>query len=137
MQSNTWDNLPNAKHIDWVLLNVQHNPGAWVRERDAAHSLHLVSKINEAARHAHAQIIRLQREADRARIRNALYALRRIVVAPSRGLWSAEDACVALLAYDHADDVFHMTSDALRLLVTAGDPGATLLYVAAIVRSKS
>ena len=40
MQSNAWDNLPNAKHIDWVLADVKRNPqkwgAAWDVARDAA-----------------------------------------------------------------------------------------------------
>ena len=33
---NTWDNLPNAKRIDWVLADVKRNPKKWAAAWDAA-----------------------------------------------------------------------------------------------------
>ena len=109
MQSNTWDNLPNAKHIDWVLADVKRNPQKWVAAWAAAWDVAYAAAY-AAARGA-------ARDAARGAARGAAWG-----------------ACVALIAWDYAGDVLSMEPDAVRLLASAGDPAAVLILPAVIVK---
>ena len=134
---NTWDDLPNAKHIDWVLADVKRNPqkwaAAWVAARDAA----------LAAAWAAARV------AARGAGRGAAWAAGRgaawvaawdAASGAARGpvwgpVWDAAwGACTALIAWDYAGDILSMEPDAVRLLASAGDPAAVLMLPAVIVK---
>ena len=106
---NTWDNLPNAKHIDWVLADVKRTPQKWAAPWDAAWV---------AARDA---------------------ALAAAYAAARGAAWDAAwdaawGACAALVAWDYAGDILSMEPDAVHLLASAGDHAAVLMLPAVIVK---
>jgi len=97
-----WDNLPNAKLIDWVLADLKRRPGTWDEAWAAA--------WDEA----------------RGAARAAAWAAAR--AAAWAGAWAgAWDVLLALVAYDEAADLLAMPSDAVRLLAVGGMPAAVLM----------
>ena len=130
MQSNAWDDLPNAKHIDWVLADVKRNPQKWAEARGAlrgpAWAKALVTCF-EVARLA------IRNDAQVA-VRVAIYYAP-IVEAYKDAAWAAaRGVCAALVAWDYAGDVLSMEPDAVHLLASAGDHAAVLMLPAVIVK---
>ena len=118
---NTWDNLPNAKHIDWVLADVKRNPQKWAEAYDTARDA-----ARDAARGAALDAAwDAARDAARDAALDAVWG--RVWIA-------AWGACTALIAWDYAGDVLRMEPDAVRLLVSAGDHAAVLMLSAVIVK---
>jgi hypothetical protein len=117
---NAWDNLPNAKHIDWVLASVKANPDAWK-------TTHIVSwyAARTAARTA-------AQTAARTAARTAVwdmvldtthYAALRV----SRN--SAWGAVSALVAYDHCEKYLKMTPGELLIWWKLSEDPACLLLM--------
>ena len=48
---NAWSNLPNAKHIDWVLASLKSNIDIWIQARNQAYS----QALNQAWKQAYDQ----------------------------------------------------------------------------------
>ena len=114
---NTWDDLPNAKHIDWVLADVKRNPPKW----GAAYAAARVAAWDAAYDVAY--------DVAYAAARGAAWG-------PVWGpVWGAAwGACAALVAWDYAGDILSMKPDAVRLLASAGDHAAVLMLPAVIVK---
>ena len=150
---NTWDNLPNAKHIDWVLADVKRNPKKWDAARVAAWDA-VWDAARGAARGA-------ARDAARGAARDAAWsaaydAARGAAWDAARdaardaawgAVWDAAwvaawaaargtvwGACAVLIAWDYAGDILSMEPDAVRLLASAGDHAAVLMLPAVIVK---
>jgi hypothetical protein len=113
---NAWDNLPNAKHIDWALASVKANPDVWVAE------------WNEARRGAW----------------DTAYAAVRITA--RRGAWdtawgtawdtawgtawdAAWGAIAALVAFDHCEKYLKMTPEELTIWWKLSDDPACVLLI--------
>jgi hypothetical protein len=113
-----WDNLPNAKLIDWVLADLKRRPGTWDEAWAAA--------WDEARGAARAAAWAAARAAAWAGAwAGACAAAWDAARDAARG--AAWDVLVALVAYDEAADLLDMPSDAVRLLAVGGMPAAVLM----------
>ena len=121
---NAWDTLPTAQHIDWVLASLRQHPQLWAAAWDAARAAALDAALDAAWDAARAAARAAAWDAAWAAARDAAWA----------AAWAA---CAALVAYDYAGAVLGMPVDAVRLLASSGDPAATLLLPAVIVRNQS
>jgi len=139
-----WSHLPNARHIDWVIADVRDNPSDWGVARLAAGEAAYGTAgfaawlaVNGAAQEAWG--------AAYDAVRDALNAARDIGRAPTlstetlvRVLREADawEACLALIAYDHAGKLFDIPVEQVRVLAYLGQPAAVLLLTACLVREK-
>jgi len=124
---NDWSNLPNARHIDAILLHVRNHPKKWAAAWTAA---------RDAARVAAQDAVR---DAARATARDAAWGAARATVrvaaqdavrgAACVAVW---DACVALIAWDNAGELMDADMDLMKFLVEVQDPRAMLLMPARI-----
>jgi len=124
---NDWSNLPNARHIDAILLHVRNHPKKWAAAWTAA---------RDAARVAAQDAVR---DAARATARDAAWGAARATVrvaaqdavrgAACVAVW---DACVALIAWDDAGELMDADMDLMKFLVEVQDPRAMLLMPARI-----
>ena len=138
---NAWDNLPNAKHIDWVLADVKRNPQKWGVAYDTAWDA-AWGTAYAAARDAAWDAARgAARGAARDVARDVAYDAARDVArdVARDAAWAAAwgvawGACAALIAWDYAGDILSMEPDAVRLLASAGDHAAVLMLPAVIVK---
>ena len=126
---NTWDNLPNAKHIDWVLADVKRNPKKW----DAAYAAAWDAAWDAARDAAWDAVWDAARGAARDAVWDAAWDAAR-GAARDAARDAAWGACAALVAWDYAGDILSMEPDAVRLLASAGDHAAVLMLPAVIVK---
>ena len=139
---NNWSNLPNAKHIDWVLQSIKDNPDEWAAAWDAAKDATSDATRDaawnaayDAARYAAwAAAWSAARDAARdAAVGAAYYAARG--AAWGGALDAARDAIIALIAYDDIEHYFLSSHEELRLIYgLTQHPGAILLLPAAKAR---
>ena len=137
---NTWDNLPNAKHIDRVLEAFKKNPASWVAAWDEAAAD--VAAWNAAwhtagyaAWHAVSEAVS---DAASDAARNAVWhavrhAARHVEAARHAARHAAKGAVLALVAYDDCAYLLDMPSDQVKILASLGMPAAVLLYPACLV----
>ncbi len=100
-----WAHLPNAVHIDRVLVHVKAHPDKWDLAR-------------EAARHATWDAVRV------AVWDAAWVAVRGVARVSTR------DAIAALIAFDYAGELFSLPRFVVRAMADKGDHAAVLLYPA-------
>ena len=115
-----WSHLPNARHIDWIIQDVEPNPSDWWAAR------------GDTARGA-AQDTAYQAACDAARdaARGAAWD------AAWGAAWdAARDAIQALIAYDHAGSLFDIPVEQVRVMAYLGQPAAILMLPACEVRDK-
>ena len=106
-----WSNLPNARHIDWVIQSVKDNPDEWNMAYDA--------EWNAA------------RNAARGAAYNAAYDAAR--GAAWGGAYNAvSDAVLALAAYDDIEHYFLSSYEELRLIAELSQHPAAILLLPAI-----
>ena len=110
-----WSELPNARHIDWLIASVKANPEKWSRAEDAilnaTHDAGWIA-IRIAARDAINNAIR----------RSALDATW------AMGQASAYDVILALIAYDDCDQYLSMSYEQLLTYAVLSErPQAVLL----------
>ena len=120
MTQTAWAHLPNAKHIDWVIASVKAHPKKWVAawgvKRDAAWA---------AARDAAKGV---KRDA-------AWYAAKEVA---GDNVWNAaDDAIIALIAYDDCAYMIESEVGELKIIAAFGDQRAMLLLPACIVFNKT
>ena len=118
---NTWDHLPNAKHIDRVLEEAfKKNPASWKAAWHAAWHV-----VRNAAWHAawHA-VAEASRNAAWYAVWNA---------ARDAAGYAARDAVLALIAYDDCAYLLDMPADQVKILALLGMPAAVLLYPACVI----
>ena len=109
---NTWYNLPNAKHIDRVLMSIKNNPDIWHAPESAAW---------DAAWHT-------AWGAAKDATRDS--ACEAACEAAGHAAWDAAwGAVLALIAYDDCAYLLDMKADQVKLL---GMPAAVLLYPACL-----
>jgi len=120
---NDWSNLPNARHIDAILLHVRNHPKKWAAARDAARDAAWAAAWAAAWDAAWDAV----RGAVRATAWDAVQATARDAACVA--VW---DACVALIAWDDAGELLDADMDLMKFLVEVQDPRAVLLIPARI-----
>ena len=129
-----WSNLPNAKHIDWVIQSIKDNPDGWVVAWDLAWDA-----TKDEAYYA-ARVALTDAVTDKARdpaLDAAKVALTYAVTdAAYASAWlAASDAILALIAYDDIEHYFLSSHEELRLIYgLTQHPGAILLLPAVKAR---
>ena len=138
-ERSAWSNLPNARHIDAILLHVRKHPGKWDAAWEAAWEA-----AREAAREAAWDAAC---GAMRAAAREAAWDAAKDTAwdaawdATRGAAWDAArgaacvavwDACVALIAWDDAGELMDADMDLMKFLVGVQDPRAVLLMPARI-----
>lgn len=116
-----WAHLPNAVHIDRVLVHVKAHPDKWDLAREAASVATRDSTLYAAlyaARHATWDAVRVA-VWDAAWV--AVRGVARI---------STRDAIAALIAFDYAGELFSLPRFVVRAMADKGDHAAVLLYPA-------
>ncbi len=119
---NLWDDLPNARYIDWVLASLKQHPDIWTSApADAAQAAW------DAARDA------AQRSARKAAWHAAWYGARDAEWGAARD--AAQNVILALIAYDDCAHLLNMSSEQLKTWAALSEnPAAILLLPAVIVR---
>ena len=149
---NAWSNLPNAKHIDWVLASLKSNidvwnqayDQAWYEARDQAYDQARVQARDQA------RVQALNQALDQAwyEARDQAYdqAYDQALDQVSDQAWNqargqayeqASGVLVALIAYDDCDQYLSMTFDELKTWVALTEkPQAILLLPMKYVKEK-
>jgi hypothetical protein len=116
-----WDDLPNAKHIDFVLEHVQNNKDKWNSLINMSCSMAWDDAIGGAG--------------DR-RVAIVLPAAKSIAVgAKWEALRAAWDAIVALVTYADCAYLLYADPREVELLAKLGVPAAVLLFPACVAIS--
>ena len=120
----TWKDLPNAKHIDWVLKSLKTHTQLW---RDICNK-EWTQAYNQAYDQARGQAW------DQARLQARLQAYDQ---AWGQAWGQASYACLALIAYDDAEKYLSMTSNELEVWAKISEnPCAVLLLPMVQVKEK-
>jgi hypothetical protein len=132
---NAWDNLPNAKHINWVLSSVKANPEAWKTSWDKEQSAAWHAARNAACGAARDAAQDAAQDAawtaawtaalDAAR--NAAYDAAYDAMTAAHG--SAWGAVSALIAFDHCEKYLKMTPEELLVWWKLSEDPACLLLM--------
>ena len=148
MTTTAWAHLPNAKHIDAVLVYVREMPKAWAAARGAV--LRAVWDVARGAARAAARETARETALDSA-LASAQSAARETALdsalaSAQSATWGATwgaawDAIAALVAWDSSADLLECTPDVLRAMIDLAEPPvchqAVLLLPYAIVRSNA
>ena len=123
---NKWSNLPNARHIDWVIQSVKDNPREWDTARAAVY--------NAAWASAHDAAYNAAYDAEKYAARGA--ALGAAKKAAGDAAWYAAYAAIlALVEYDGIEHYFFSSYEELRLISELSQhPAAILLLPVVKVR---
>jgi len=120
-----WAHLPNAKHIDRVLVSLKEHPEKWKAARDAAWRQ---TAWSEACNAAYTAAQSTERIAARHASQNAAWGAAR------ESVWGAgRSAIAALVAWDDCAYMLGLPEDALKVLRGVGNDQAILLSAAASV----
>ena len=127
-----WSHLANAKHIDRIIAHVEANYETWdVAVRAAGYAQ------TQAARNAVRQAVydaawptrcakNAVRQAVQVAAQNTLNA-----AWESAAAWnSADDAVLALVAWDYAGGLMDLPAEQVKVLAILGDQAAILMYSA-------
>jgi len=132
MTPTAWADLPNAKHIDLLLADLEKNPDKWSAARSAAWDA-----ASDAAWTA-AWTAAWDAVWDAARgdaMSAASDAARTNAQAPAWGA-AARDTILALLAYDDCAYLLDEKPEHVQMLALLGNQQAILLYPACIALQK-
>jgi len=152
-----WNDLPNADLIDWVIGDVAVNHSDW----DAAYSAAGVAaaqKVYGDAAYSAAGVAAAQKAYGDAAWRAACDAAQKVYGdavwraardaawdaaweaardASYNATWDAAGlATYALVAYDHAGNLFDIPVEQVQVLAHLGQPAAVLMLPACLVREK-
>jgi hypothetical protein len=135
-----WSHLPNAKHIDNVIMSFKNNPDPWAMAWDITYNPARMAACDaawhaarNAARDAARNAARIAAwhaawHAARNAARNAAYRA---------ALNAAHNAIMALIAYDDSTKYLDMSSEILKTwAIITEDPAAFLLFPAVIAFEK-
>jgi hypothetical protein len=115
----TWSRLPNAKLLDWVIKDHNDHIYEWLKAWD--YTFHDVEETHEAAFRAADNIGRM--------------LISEVHWREASGL-AACSAGLALIAYDHAGNLFDMPVEQVQVLAYLGQPAAILMLPACRIREK-
>jgi hypothetical protein len=127
--SNTWDHLPNAKHIDAIIASVEAHPKEWAAAWDAARN----AARNAAWNAAYSAACDAARNAEwnaagGAAADAASGAASSAAYYAARG--AAGDAIIALIAYDDCAYIIDSRPGDLEIFAKLGNEKAMLLLPA-------
>jgi len=127
MKQTAWADLPNAKHIDRILADLEKNPDGWYDARVAAWDAAWTAAWDAAWDAA--------RDAARD---DAWYAARSAAWnAAETAAWdAAQDAILALIAYDDCAYLLDEKPEHVQMLGLLGNQVAILLYPACVALQK-
>ena len=134
---NAWSNLPNAKHIDWVLASLKSNIDIWIQARNQAYSQALNQAWNQVRVQARdqARVQALNQAWEQAR--NQAWEQARNQ-AWKQAYDQASGVLVALIAYDDCDQYLSMTFDELKTWAALTEkPQAILLLPMVYVKEQT
>ena len=109
---NKWSNLPNAKHIDWVIQSVKDNPREWNRAWDLVRDRSWIAARDRAY------------DAARGAVRGAAWDAVRGAV--HYAVWTS---VLALVAYDDSVKYLSMTYEELKVWATISEEPASILLL--------
>ena len=131
-----WSDLPNASHIDRVIVTLKKHTEIWGAARDAARD-EAWDAVRTAARHPAWKVIydsiwmakawSEARAAARDAVRDESYG-----AAYGAALNSAWGAILALIAYDDCEQYLSMTSEELQAWATLTEQPAAVLLLPAV-----
>jgi hypothetical protein len=137
---NAWDDLPNAKHIDFVIESVKKYPDEWAEAWDAAYNaaggavwnaargaawVAVYDAARYAARDTANYVARVAaRVAVRAAARGAAYDAARVAAYNA-----AYDAMLSLVAYDDCEQYLDMSYNELLFMAKLTQIPATILLL--------
>ena len=137
-----WRNLPNARHIDAIMLHMLNHPKKWAAAWGAARGAARGAAWGAARGAAWDAARDAARGAARGATRNAAWGARvatrgAATVAARAAVWdAARDAAwgayLALIAWDDAGELLDADMDLMKFLVEVQDPRAVLLMPARI-----
>ena len=138
---NAWSNLPNAKHIDWVLASLKSNIDIWNQARDQAR----IQARKQARNQAWSQANDQARYQAWYEARNQAY-----IQANDQARYQAwnqaldqarnqiSGVLLALIAYDDCDQYLSMTFDELKTWALVSEkPQAILLLPMKYVKEQT
>ena len=128
---NKWSNLPNAKHIDWVIQSLKDNPREWAVVFNAAYGAARGAARDAARDAAKDAAWAAERDAAWEAARDAAWAAARDAArgAAWGGAW---DAILVLVAYDDIEHYFFSSYEELRLISELSQHPAAILLLPAI-----
>ena len=129
-----WANLPNAKHIDWVLADVALWPDEWERAWKIAQGAHKNKAHWNAWFAARGAVWENVRRGGR---QDAWFAVRQAAEGAATGgaQHAALDAIAALIAWDDSSLLLDMPVRNAEPKAPADSPDALLLLPAVIVKN--
>ena len=131
-----WSHLPNAAHIDHVLVHLAQNPKAWNAAQSAA-AFRAWDAARDAARRAAQSAAALQAwGASRDSARNAAWDAARDAArdAAWNAAWGAAwGAIAALIAYDDCAHLLNQTPDFVRGHINLTNEPAAILLLPAVI----
>jgi hypothetical protein len=120
-----WAHLPNAKHIDRVLVDVAAHPERWTAAWGATRGAAWAAARDAARDAARGAAWDAARDAARGAAWDAALG------AAWDAAWAeARGAVLALVAWDHAGDLLDLPPDELEAIAKLGVPAAILLLPA-------
>lgn len=132
MTQTAWDDLPNAKLIDQVLVELRANPAVFIRAWSAAPPAARVQAWSAAAHAARVQVWSAVWSAARSAAWNAAWdaAWDAARSAANDAAWNAAwDAISALIAHDDAGKYLDMSPEELRTWAILSEHPATVLLL--------
>jgi hypothetical protein len=111
-----WKDLPNDKHIDWVLESLKTHPQLW----HDTHNKEWAQARGQAWRQARDQAWRQARLQAWKQAYNQAY---------DQAWGQASYACLALIAYDDSVKYLSMTSDQLKVWIELSEDSAAILLL--------
>ena len=118
---NAWSNLPNAKHIDWVLASLKSNIDIWNQARNQA--------WNQAYIQAYIQAN------DQARIQARIQALNQVyekTYARYQTYDQVSGVLLALVAYDDCDQYLRMSHSELKTWALVSENSQAILLLSMV-----
>ena len=122
-----WSHLPNAKHIDRIIADLNANTDNWVQAWTRA----MTAAWDAAWTRARTATRDAARDAVYSAARDAVYSAARD--AARHAAWHAASyAILALIAWPEASDYLDLSTESLQVLAALGDHKAVLILPAAI-----
>ena len=134
-----WSHLPNAKHIDRIIADLNANTDNWVQAWTRAMTAAWDAAWTRARTATRDAAWTRARTATRDAARDAVYSAARDAVysaardAARHAAWHAASyAILALIAWPEASDYLDLSTESLQVLAALGDHKAVLILPAAI-----
>ena len=125
---NAWSNLPNAKHIDWVLTSYKSNIDIWNQTRDQVRVQAWIQARNQA--YEQARIQARYQAWNQARDQARVQAYEQARDQAWNQAWNqVYGVLLALVAYDDCDQYLAMTFDELKTWALISENSQAILLL--------